>query len=172
MLDRAPISGGQYHWVSEFAPPRWQKPLSYMTGWMSTLSWQAGIASGSFLTGTIIQALITVNNPSYSPENWQGTLLVFSMVLVLFIANIWGAKSLPMLQNILLVVHCFGFFAVIIVLWVLAPRNSAKKVFTEFTNEGGWSTMGLSLMVGQISAIYGSICTFKPHPKPYKTPFY
>lgn len=29
---RAPISGGQYHWVSEFAPPQYQKPLSYITG--------------------------------------------------------------------------------------------------------------------------------------------
>src|ERR1700735_2260033 len=94
MASMAPISGGQYHWVSEFAPPKHQKWLSYMTGWMSTLSWQAGTASGSFLTGTIIQALITVNNPDYSPENWQGTLLVFAMVLVLFVANIWGAKNL------------------------------------------------------------------------------
>jgi choline transport protein len=131
-----------------------------MTGWMSTLSWQAGSASGSFLTGTIIQGLITVNNPDYNAKNWQGTLLVFAMVLVILVANIWGAKSLPMLQNILLVIHCFGFFAVIIVLWVLAPRNSAKVVFTEFTNGGGWSSMGVSLMVGQISAIFGSICTF------------
>lgn len=130
-----------------------------MTGWLSTLSWQAGIASGSFLTGTIIQALIIVNNPNYVPQNWQGTLLVFAMSLVLFCANVWGAKHLPMIQNVLLVVHVFGFFAVIIVLWVMAPRNSAEVVFTQFNNEGGWSSMGLSLMVGQISAIYGGICT-------------
>jgi hypothetical protein len=29
---RAPTSGGQYHWVSEFAPPSCQKFLSYITG--------------------------------------------------------------------------------------------------------------------------------------------
>jgi amino acid transporter len=163
MASMAPISGGQYHWVSEFAPPKHQKWLSYMTGWMSTLSWQAGTASGSFLTGTIIQALIAINNADYQPTDlewrWQGTLLVFAMVLVLFTANIWGAKSLPLLQNILFVVHVFGFFAVIIVLWVLAPRNTASVVFTQFYNGGGWSSIGLSLMVGQISAIYGSICS-------------
>ena len=134
-----------------------------MTGWMSTLSWQAGTASGSVLTGSIIQALIAINNADYQPTNlewrWQGTLLVFAMVLVLFTANIWGAKSLPLLQNILLVVHVFGFFAVIIVLWILAPRNTASTVFTQFYNGGGWSSVGLSLMVGQISAIYGSICS-------------
>ncbi|MCJ1485518.1 hypothetical protein MMC06_005692 [Schaereria dolodes] len=159
MASMAPISGGQYHWVSEFAPARHQKQLSYITGWMSTLSWQAGSASGSFLTGTIIQGLITVNDPNYNPTNWQGTLLVFAMVLIIYIANIWGAKSLPMIQNLLLVVHIFGFLVIVIVLWVLAPRQSAKNVFTQFTNGGGWSSMGVSLMIGQISAIYGSICS-------------
>ena len=36
MASMAPTSGGQYHWVSEFAPPQYQKILSYMTGWMAT----------------------------------------------------------------------------------------------------------------------------------------
>lgn len=126
---------------------------------MSTLSWQAGIASGSFLSGTIIQALITVNNLSYSPTNWQGTLLVFAMVFVIFLANTLGSRALPIVQNILLLVHIFGFFAVITVLWVMSPRVPARDVFLQFNNEGGWSSVGLSLMVGQISAIYGSICS-------------
>jgi hypothetical protein len=43
--------------------------------------------------------------------------------------------------------------------WVLAPRNSASVVFTQFTDSGGWSSMGLALMVGQISAIYACICS-------------
>ena len=33
----APSSGGQYHWVSEFAPPDMQKVLSYCSGWLSAL---------------------------------------------------------------------------------------------------------------------------------------
>ena len=33
---RAPISGGQYHWVSEFAPPQHQRFLSYITGTVPT----------------------------------------------------------------------------------------------------------------------------------------
>ncbi|CAG8302777.1 unnamed protein product [Penicillium nalgiovense] len=78
----APTDGGQYHWVSEFCSPRYQKFLSYITGWMSVLELQSGTASGSFLTGTIIQGLISVRNPDYDPKGWQGTLLVFLMVLV------------------------------------------------------------------------------------------
>ncbi|KAF2470504.1 amino acid transporter [Lindgomyces ingoldianus] len=157
MASMAPISGGQYHWVSEFAPPKFQQFLSYMVGWMSTLSWQAGNASGSYLTGTIVQALLVVNYPTYEPQRWQGTLLVFAMVLVLFIVNIWGAQIWPRIQNGLLILHVLAFLAVIITLWVMAPHRSAKSVFTEFTNMGGWSTMGLSLMVGQITAIYSML---------------
>lgn len=83
------------------------------------------------------------------------------MVLIIFIFNIWGARILPMFQNLLLILHIFGFTALIIILWVVARVQPAKAVFREFANEGGWSTMGLSLMVGQISAIYGSICNMQ-----------
>jgi amino acid transporter len=145
--------------VSEFAPPEYQKLLSYVTGWLSTLSWQAGAAAGSYLSGTIIQALIIVNNPNYEPKSWQGTLLVFAMALLLFIANIWGARAMPTIQNILLIIHVFSFFAIIFVIWFLAPLNSAKIVFTQFRNDGGWPSVGVSLMTGQISAVYGLICS-------------
>jgi amino acid transporter len=32
MASMAPTSGGQYHWVSEFAPREYQKFLSYVVG--------------------------------------------------------------------------------------------------------------------------------------------
>lgn len=76
------------------------------------------------------------------------------MVAVLLIFNIWGAHLWPLIQNVLMVFHIVFFLVVIIVLWALAPRQSASVVFTEFTNEGGWSSIGLSVMVGQITAIY------------------
>lgn len=35
MASMAPIAGAQYHWVSEFAPARCQKILSYLTGYFA-----------------------------------------------------------------------------------------------------------------------------------------
>lgn len=127
---------------------------------MSTLSWQAGNASGSYLTGTIIQALL-YENTSYGPTDfgyqWQGTLFIFAMVLVLYSFNVYGAHLWPRIQNALMVVHVLAFLVVVIVLWVMAPRRTAKSVFTEFTNAGGWSSMGVSLMVGQITGVYSLV---------------
>jgi amino acid transporter len=158
MASIAPTDGGQYHWVSEFASPRYQKFLSYITGWMSVLAWQAGTASGSFLTGTIIQGLISVRNPDYDPKGWQGTLLVFSMVLVSYVFNVYAADLMPILSNILMILHVLCWAVILIVLWAMSPHRTAEAVFvTDWQNLGGLPTMGLSVMVGQISAIYGCL---------------
>lgn len=161
MASIAPTDGGQYHWVSEFCSPRYQKFLSYVTGWMSVLAWQAGTASGSFLTGTIIQGLISVRNPDYDPQGWQGTLLVFSMVLVSYIFNVYAADLMPMLSNILMIPHVLCWAVILIVLWAMSPHRSAEDVFVkDWKNLGGLPTMGVSVMVGQISAIYGCLSKF------------
>ncbi|CAI7598346.1 unnamed protein product [Penicillium crustosum] len=157
MASMAPTSGGQYHWVSEFSSPRYQKFLSYTTGWMSVLAWQAGAASGSFLTGTIIQGLISLRDPSYKPQNWQGTLFVFAMIAVIYFFNVYAASWIPRIQNLLLALHLICWVVIVVVLFAMAPHNSATTVFTSFHNGGNWSTMSISLMIGQITAIYGSL---------------
>lgn len=112
MASMAPTSGGQYHWVSEFAPPAWQKGLSYFTGWMSAMSWQAGAASGPFLVGTMIQSLVYVNRESYEATNWQGTLMVWAITGIVYLGNVYGGRAMPVFQNVMLIVHVFGFLAV------------------------------------------------------------
>jgi choline transport protein len=46
------------------------------------MSWQAGAASGPFLVGTMIQAMIYVNDANYSGTNWQGTLFVWAITFI------------------------------------------------------------------------------------------
>jgi amino acid transporter len=129
-------------------------------GWLSTMAWQAGVGSGAFLAGTVTQQLIQINQPNYDAPAWQGTLFVIGVSCILFIMNVWGTRALPMLQNVLLILNVFGFSAVVIIFWVLARVQPARVVFTQFENFGGWSSMGLSLMVGQISSVFALICAF------------
>jgi amino acid transporter len=106
------------------------------------------------LVGTMIQGLIALNNPDYMPEGWQGTLLVIAVTAFCIIFNTFLAKRLPMVEGLVLIIHILGFFAVLIPLWVLAPRASASDVFTTFLNLGGWSTTGLAFFVGLLSPVY------------------
>ncbi|KAF2719738.1 amino acid permease 2 [Polychaeton citri CBS 116435] len=153
MASMAPIAGAQYHWVSEFAPERCQRFLSYITGWTSTLAWQSGNAVGIFLVGSLIQTIILINNENYGFPAWQCTLLAYCAMVIAFIGSVYGAKVLPHWQNAVFVVHILAYFAYIIPIWVSAPTASHKQVWTEFTNEGGWNSLVLSVLIGQLTGI-------------------
>ncbi|KAK1079253.1 hypothetical protein LTR33_006541 [Friedmanniomyces endolithicus] len=148
MSSMAPTSGGQYHWVSEFAPASCQRYLSYMTGWLCFTGWQSAITGIGFLVAGIIQGLIILNDANYVPEPYHATLMTIAVVLFCVFVNIFVARRLPLVEGCLAILHFAGLFIVIIVLWVLAPRNNAHDAFLQLNNGGGWSSDGLSFMVG------------------------
>ena len=100
------------------------------------------------MVGTIIQGLIILNNESYVAEAWHGTLLTIAIICFSIIFNTLLAGRLPVTEGIAVVVHIVGLFAVMIPLWCTAPRASPKDVLLTFSNNGGWSLVGLSSMVG------------------------
>ncbi|KAK1144573.1 hypothetical protein N8T08_005446 [Aspergillus melleus] len=135
MASMAPTSGGQYHWVSEFAPRRCQKFLSYITGWLCATGCECAIASIAFLGGTIIQGLAVLNYPDY----------------------VFEREKLPLVEAFVLILHVAGLFIIIIPLWALAPISDAKTVFTKFSNSGEWNSDGTATMVGLVTAITAMI---------------
>lgn len=157
-LFRAPTSGGQYHWVSEFAPKTSQRFLSYITGWVCVLGWHTGIASCCYTVSNMLIGIIAINYPdSYEQQGWHGTLLVIAVAFVAIIFNTFLAQKLPLIEGIILILHCFGFFAILVPLWVLAPRRSASEVFSTIQDNGGWGNNGLSCLVGLVGPIYSLI---------------
>ena len=117
-------------------------------GWLCVLGWQTSCAATAYLAGTQIQGLITLNNPDYDFQRWHGTLLAFAIAGFAVIFNTFLAKQLPLIEGLILLVHVFGFFCVLIPLWVLAPRSDAKSVFTNFSDGGGWGSLGGSTLIG------------------------
>src|ERR1700753_637894 len=112
------------------------------------MAWQAGNALGVFLVGTLIQSIISINDPNYAFPAWHATLLVIAAVAIAFCGNVLGHKVLHMWQNVVFVIHVLAYFAFIIPIWVNAPKASTKQVWTEFTNSGGWPSTGLAVLVG------------------------
>lgn len=105
-----------------------------------------------------MQGIIVLADPSYSPERWQATLLIIASAVCIGLFNIYAAKHLPLAEGIFACLHVFALFPVIITLLVLAPKQSARAVFTEFTDNGaGWPSIALTVMVGQVSAIFAVI---------------
>lgn len=149
-----PTAGGQYHWVSEFAPPRMQRYLSYAAGWTSATGWLVGAAGSAFIMQTLLESIIEVYNPDFTFNNWQVTLVMMAFVLITVIFNTLGTRLLPIIETVSLVGHIAGWIITTAALWALAPRNSAHDVFVSVVNSGGWSNTGLSCLVGSISIPY------------------
>lgn len=147
--------------VSEYAPPGVVKFLSYITGWLTCLAWESATASSGYLGGTMIQGLIVLNNPTYVPQRWQGTLLFYAVILVGLFFNTLLVKFLPKVEGLILIIHIGGFFAVLIPLVYTVPHGSASDVFRQFENGGGWSTQGLSFFVGIVTGVYSFLGQYR-----------
>ena len=165
MASIAPTAGGQYHWVSEFAPRKYQKVLSYMSGWLSTLAWQSFVAVDAFLVGDVILGIVALNDQSFVPQRWQATLLIVATVLTLGAFNFLAGKRLADAENVFFALHLLAFLPIIVTMLAMTPnKQTAKDVFTQFTNNGaGWSSMGLAVMVGQVSCIFVTLGRFHTH---------
>ncbi|KAM0542654.1 hypothetical protein ACHAPJ_012686 [Fusarium lateritium] len=154
MASMAPTSGGQYHWVSEFSPPSYQKVLSYASGWMTTLGWLASFASSCYTIAFQVQACINVTMPDFAFTTWQIALIMWAVIIITIAFNTWGTAFFPQLETASLIGHLLGFFVVMISLWVLCDKNSADDVFLQFTDQSGWNNMGFAYISSQIYVLW------------------
>ena len=153
-MGRAPTSGGQYFWVSMLAPASCQRFLSYITGWLTLCGWQCGVASVAYFAGNLIQGLIILTNEHYQPHKWHTTLLLWAMVAFSVIINAVSRKLLPRFEGYILLLHIFGYFAILIPLLTLCDYNAPHYVFEQWRNDNGWPTQGLSFMIGMLGPVF------------------
>ncbi|QIW95587.1 hypothetical protein AMS68_001105 [Peltaster fructicola] len=148
MASMAPTSGGQYHWVSEFAPPHLQKQLSYAVGWLVAVGWQSAMPTVAYIAAQQVTALISVCNADYVIQGWHQALLTMAFVLAAIFFNTSAIGKLPVLEGLAVCLHFFGFFAFVVILWVMGPRAPANQTFTTFSDDNGWGNLGLATLVG------------------------
>ena len=131
-------------------------------GWLSAIGWQVYLAGVAFMVGSVIQGLIALNVKGYVWHNWHGTLLTIAAITFSILFNTALAVKLPLIEGTVLILHLAGLFAIIIPLWVMAPRASTHDALFVFTNFGGWSSTGLSAMIGlttPLSVLIGYDCS-------------
>jgi len=133
LASMAPTAGGQYHFISEFAPRPMQKPLSYIVGWLCCLGWLAGVPACGLQLSGIVQEMVNLAFPEAKYDlAWQATLTVFLFIILTVGFNMFFAQHLPLAEGIVLFLHVFGFFAFLLTFWILADHAPAKDVFTNF----------------------------------------
>jgi choline transport protein len=111
------------------------------------------MAGTAFAVADQLTALIALNQPSYVIQGWHSTLLSIGITTFSILCNTVLVRKLPLLEGIGLVLHVFGFFAFVVVLWVLGPRSDTTTTWTKFEDPSGWGNTGLATLVGILGPI-------------------
>lgn len=115
---------------------------------MCVVGWQAAMATTALATTSQLQGLIALNVPSYTVQGWHSTLFSIAITTFAIIWNTVFVRKLPVIEGLGLILHVFGFFAFVVVLWVMGPRSDTKAVWTDFQDNSGWGSVGLATLVG------------------------
>ncbi|TIA15667.1 amino acid transporter [Aureobasidium pullulans] len=170
MCSMVPSSGGQYVWVSEFAGKRCQSFLSYIAGYMTLIGWQCGNASGIFLTGSLIQCIITIYRPENGAIMWQTVVFLLPCVAFVILVNIYGGRAMAISQNISMSVHILALIAVVVIMWVLSPHIPTDRALFRIENTE-WSSTALAMLAGQANMNYSCSCKFNKRWREIMTDF-
>lgn len=150
-----PTAGGQYHWVAAFAPLRIRPFASWITGWINIGGQLCLTASAALSAGLLFQALLILNNPSYVPQRWHGVMFYWLVLAYSFVVNVYGSRFLAGTNLAAGVLHVVGFIVVVVIMGVMQKeKHTAHYVFAGFSNTSGWSSDGVSWLVGLLSAVY------------------
>ena len=106
---------------------------------------------------TQIQGLLVLNYPDYVFQRYHGTLLMWAVVLLGLLINVFGIAILPHIGTVSGLCHLAFYFALLIPLVYLAPKKSASFVFTSFQNNSGWSSDGVSWCVGLLTMVFSLV---------------
>jgi amino acid transporter len=111
------------------------------------------MAGTAFAVAQQLQGLIALNMLDYVIQGWHSTLLLIGIVLCSILGNTILVKKLLFIEGLALVLHVFGFFAFLVVLWVIGLRLNIHDTWTKFEDLSGWGNTRLATLVGVLGPI-------------------
>lgn len=158
MASMLPIAGAQYHWTAHLARSRHARFITWLQGWTTWFAWISLVCGSANFTAYILQGIAIMNYPEYNPERWHTTLIIFALMLVQTLMNLYTWRCIPILEVIAGILHIVLFVIFIAVLLAMAPKQSAKFVFLESTPpSSGWTSTFISWNLGLIAPVWGFV---------------
>ena len=105
----------------------------------------------------MIQALIIFNNETYEPMAWHATMLYWAVILIAVLVNTLGISVFPHIETLAFIFHVCFFFILLVPLVYLSPQSTARFVFADLENSGGWRSNGLSWCIGLLTSAWSFV---------------
>ncbi|TCD66345.1 GABA-specific high-affinity permease [Steccherinum ochraceum] len=153
----APTAGGLYYWTYRYASPRTRNLLSWVVGYMSTMSYATATTAVAWACAVSIMAGASIGTDfTYVPTTGQ-TFGVFTAVIViqLFMASL-PSRVVAQLQSLYIALNILICLGVIIALPIATPKeniNTGRYVFGTFVNLSGWPA-GFAFILSFLSPLW------------------
>ncbi|KAF2001725.1 amino acid transporter [Amniculicola lignicola CBS 123094] len=147
-----PTAGGQYHFAYSLTSERWRKVVSFWVGWTSIAGWLTLVTTEGFFSAQFFSAAGVVGSAGeYEITQWK-TYLIFVAILTFgTLVNIFGNKILGRWNDGALYWSVTAVIVISITVLAMSDKTDAEFVFTDFTNETGWSD-GMSWILGLLQS--------------------
>jgi len=124
-------------------------------GWLTVFAWVVNCAGPPAIISNIITALAVFNYETYQLKAWHITLIMWGLILVPFVFNLWFRQLLNSFELLGGLLHIIFFITSIITLVVLARRSTADFVFkTLTTGQVGWNNPGVCWGLGLLTVTF------------------
>jgi len=121
---------------------------------LQVFGWIITAASSPFLLGLFVQGLVIFNYPSYVPQRWHATLLMWFFVAVPVFCNIYARKVLITLELFGGICHILFFICTVIILVVMAKHSTTDFVFETLVNDqSGWTNPYAAFSIGLLTPV-------------------
>ncbi|KAL5357146.1 amino acid permease [Aspergillus floccosus] len=157
MASMQPIAGAQYHWTNYLAPQRQKKFITWMQGWVTWFAWISLLCGVANTTATMLQGLASVNYPEYEAKQWHVTLIIFAMLIVQALMNMYTFWLIPWIELMAGVLHICLLVIFLVVFATLAPRHTAEFVFLRTQSLSGWNNTFASWNIGLLTPTWGFV---------------
>lgn len=105
----------------------------------------------------MLQGLASANYPDYVAKQWHLTLIIFAMLIIQALINMWAFFLIPWIELMAGVLHICLFVIFLVVLVTLAPRHSAEFVFLRTQSLSGWDNTFASWNIGLLTPTWGFV---------------
>lgn len=130
---------------------------------MSVLGWWLASGSVANFVSSMILDIVTAWYPNYDLQHWQQYLIYVGLIWLAIAINILLSRYIPIFNKLIFFLSVLTLSTTTIVLFVVGRHHHASDsfIFTDTTNNSGWSSTGWAFMLAVGNAVYsflGSDC--------------
>ena len=105
----------------------------------------------------MLQSIAVANYPNYTPKPFHVTLMIFALLIVMGLMNMYTFYLIPWIELLAGVLHIVLFIIFVVVLVTLAPRHTAEWVFLKENTASGWNNSFVAFNLGLMTPTWGFV---------------